>query len=162
MPVPRFNRLVLVCLCGLLTARAAAAPVPDLGTPREKAEAFFNTVIGGDSSKAWDTLLDRTVLSNNRSDAGSRLRNQLQTALNVYGKPLGYDLIEEKAFGTSLVRVVYHFRLEKFPLTWEFFFYQNGRTCLPIDVRFNDRLDVYRYDRVPAADSDGGEAAAAP
>ncbi len=58
-------------------------------------------------------------------------------------------------FGTALVRLVYIFRLEKAPLTWEFFFYESGKTFLPIDVRFTDRLDVYRYDRVPTASDPG-------
>ena len=58
----------------------------------------------------------------------------------------------KKNFGTSLIRLVYILRLEKYPLTWEFFFYQSGKAFLPHRrSRCTDRLDVYRYDRVPAA-----------
>ena len=148
-------RLVVPALALVLLARTAtAAPAPDAALPRDKVEAFFNTIIQGDAAKAFDTLLAGSSISASRPEASYNLRHQLQTDLAGYGKPLAYDLVEEKTFGTSLVRLVYIFRLEKHPLTWEFFFYQGSRTWLPIDVHFNDKLDVYRYDRVPAASDD--------
>lgn len=154
MPFRGFRLLVLVCAFAALTARAVAAPAPGSAAPREQAETFFNTIIDGDGAKAFDTLLAGSSFGANRPEASYNLRRQLQTSVTTFGKPLDFDLVEQKTFGRSLVRLVYILRLEKYPLTWEFFFYQNGRTNLPIDVRFSDKLDVYRYDRVPAA-SDG-------
>ena len=156
MPSPRSYLLILVSAVAMLTdpahaapARNAAAPVSD---PREKADAFFDTVIQGDTAKAFDTLLDGSIIRANKPEASSALRQQLDAGLRVYGKPAGFDLVESKFFGAALVRLVYIFRLEKYPLTFEFFFYQNGQNWQPIDVRFNDKLDVYRYDRVPVAE----------
>ncbi len=147
-----WRRWFLVALVSVsLTLAGTAAPVSDSATPREKAGAFFDTIVQGDAAKAFDTLLAESAISANKPEASYNLRRQLQTSQTAYGKPLGFDLVEEKTFGTSLVRLVYIFRLERAPLTWEFFFYGNGKTFLPIDVRFNDKLDVYRYDRVPTA-----------
>ena len=147
---------MLVCAVVVLTGSAHAAPARGsaavAGDPREKAEAFFGTVTQGDTAKAFDTLFDGSIIRANKPEASFALRQQLDTGLRVYGKPVGFDLVESKSFGASLVRLVYIFRLEKYPLTFEFFFYQNGQAWLPIDVRFNDKLDVYRYDRVPIAD----------
>ena len=149
--------LILTCAFALLTGTAQAAPgrgsTVAAGGPREQAEAFFGTVIQGDTAKAFDTLFDGSIIRANKPEASSTLRQQLDAGMRVYGKPAGFDLVESKSFGTALVRLVYVFRLEKYPLTFEFFFYQNGQGWLPIDVRFNDRLDVYRYDRVPVADT---------
>ncbi len=142
---------LLALFCVSITLTGTAAPLSDPTTPREKAETFFTTIIQGDAAKAFDTLLAGSSISANKPEASYNLRRQLQTGLTAYGKPLGFDLVEEKTFGTALVRLVYILRLEKYPLTWEFFFYQNGKTFLPIDVRFSDKLDVYRYDRVPTA-----------
>ena len=128
---------------------SAAAPLD----PRDKVAAFFDTVIQGDTAKAFDTLLDGSIIRANKPEASSTLRQQLNAGLRAYGKPAGFDLVESKSFGAALVRLVYIFRLEKYPLTFEFFFYQNGQSWLPIDVHFDDKLDVYRYDRVPVADT---------
>ena len=140
---------VLVCVLATLTANVAAAAAPGLTPPRQQAETFFSTIIGGDTAKAFDTLLDGSTISANRPEAASLLKQQLAAGLRSYGKPLGFDLVDSKTFGTSLVRLVYVFKLEKYPLTFEFFFYQSGPAFRLIDVRFNDKLDVYRYDRVP-------------
>ena len=157
MPSFRSCLLILTCALAVLTGTAHAAPArvsaAAAGDPREKAEAFFGTVIQGDTAKAFDTLFDGSIIRTNKPEASSALRQQLDAGLRVYGKPAGFDLVESKSFGGSLVRLVYIFRLEKYPLTFEFFFYQNGQGWLPIDVRFNDKLDVYRYDRVPVADT---------
>lgn len=149
MPSLRCSLAVLICAFTALAGRALAAP--DLSEPRAQAETFFGTIIGGDSAKAFDTLLAGSSISANKPEASYNLRRQLQTGLSAYGKPFAYDLVDQKTFGASLVRFVYILRLEKYPLTWELFFYQNGRTWRPIDVRFNDKLDVYRYDLVPPA-----------
>ena len=143
--------LLLLLYTFTVPTKSTAALLPDSAPPREKAESFFNTIIQGDPAKALDTLLTGSAISTNKPEAAANLRRQLQTGLTVYGKPLGFDLVEEKNFGPGLVRLVYILRLEKYPLTWEFFFYGNGKTFLPIDVRFSDKLDVYRYDRLPTA-----------
>ena len=144
--------LLLSCAFTVFTRSAAvAAPARNTGsaTPREQIEACFGTIMQGDTAKAFDTLLDGSAISASKPGASSLLRQQMDAGMRAYGKPLGFDLVDSKTYGTSLIRLVYIFKLEKYPLTFEFFFYQNGRTFLPIDVRFNDKLDVYRYDRVP-------------
>ncbi len=157
MPARFFRLLVLAGAFAVLTAKAVAAPAPPPGSalPRDQAETFFLMIIDGDAAKAFDTLFTGSSVAARRPEISYNLRNQLQASVTTYGKPLDYDLVEQKTFGNSLVRLVYILRLEKYPLTWEFFFYQNGRTTQPIDIRFSDKLDVYRYDRVPAAAGEG-------
>ena len=150
-PSWRVRLHVLAGVFAVATANVVAAPAPGTAAPREQAEAFFETVIGGDTAKAVDTLLDGSTIRANRPEAASALKQQLAASLRTYGKPVGFDLVDSKVFGTSLVRLVYALKLEKYPLTFEFFFYGSGRSFLPIDLHFNDKLDVYRYDRIPAA-----------
>ena len=150
MPSTRASLSMLVYVFATLAACVAAAPAPGSTAPRQQAETFFSTIIGGDTAKAFDTLLDGSAISAGRPEIPSLLKQQLAAGLRAYGKPLGFDLVDSKTFGTSLVRLVYIFKLEKYPLTFEFFFYQSGPVSKLIDVRFNEKLDVYRYDRVPA------------
>ena len=134
--------LVLVCVVAFLPAARAADPAA-----RVRAETFFRTVIDGDTSKAFDALMDGSLIPTSQPNAVSHLRSQLETGLRVYGQPVGFDLLEEKPFGPSLVRCVYLFRLEKYPLTWQFFFYKGKDRWLPVNVRFNDSLAPFDFDR---------------
>ena len=129
---------------------------------RVRAETFFRTVIDGDTNKAFDALLDGSLIPSNQPEAAAHLRNQLETGLRVYGRPVGFDLLEEKAFGPSLVRCVYLFRLQKYPLVWQFFFYKGTDRWLPVNVRFNDSLAPFDFDRPTGAPATGGTTDDAP
>lgn len=146
--------LVLLCALSCLSSTRAADPAANA-----RAEAFFRTVLDGDTGKAFDALMEGSLLPVSQPNAVSRLKGQLENGLRVYGRPVGYELLEEKSIGSSLVRCVYVFRLEKYPLFWEFFFYKGTDRWLPVDVRFNDRLAPFRFDR-PAAPAPVDNAAA--
>ena len=134
--------LALMYVVACLPAARAADPAA-----RVRAETFFRTIIEGDTSKAFDALMEGSLIPTNQPDATSHLKTQLETGLRIYGRPVGFDLLEEKAFGPSLVRCVYLFRLEKYPLVWQFFFYRNADRWLPVNVRFNDSLAPFDFDR---------------
>ena len=142
--------LTLVCALACLPVARAADPAA-----RVRAETFFRTVIDGDTSKAFDALLEGSLIPTSQPNAPARLKNQLETSLRVYGRPVGFDLLEEKAFGPSLVRCVYLFRLQKYPLVWQFFFYKGVDRWLPVNVRFNDSLAPFDFDRPTSAPTSG-------
>ena len=139
----------LICLA----PGVPAAPPADAATAQIKAETLFSTIIAGDDSKAFDGLLAGSVIAEKQSGAAYSLRNQLENGMRLYGRPVGFDLVEAKSFGPSLVRLVYIFRLEKYPLVWEFFFYKSRGEWMPIEVRFNDELTPFKFDRPTAADA---------
>ena len=145
--------LVAVLICGWRVPVLAAVP-GGTGSAQAKAEALFTTIIAGDDSKAFDGLLGGTVIAERQSGAAYTLRSQLENGVRVYGRPVGFDLVEEKTFGSSLVRFVYILRLEKYPLVWEFFFYKSGDAWQPIEVRFNDALAPFKFDRPTAVAAD--------
>ncbi len=148
------SSLLIVTLIFAAYSAADAAPSADTATARAKAETLFSTIIGGDASKAFDGLLAGSVIAEKQSGAAYTLRNQLESGMRAYGRPVGFDLVEEKTFGPSLVRFVYIFRLEKYPLVWEFFFYRTGDAWLPIEVRFNDQIAPFKFDRPTATAAD--------
>jgi hypothetical protein len=63
---------------------------------------------------------------------------------SLYGKTLGCDLIDSKTFGTTVQRLVYVQKLEKYLLVWEFFYYKANRDWNLVDVSFSDKLDLLR------------------
>ena len=148
-----FLPLLVAAFVFATRAPSVAAPSAGTTTAQAKAEMLFSTIIGGDTSKAFDGLLAGSVIADKQSGAAYNLRNQLENGMRLYGRPVGFDLVEEKTFGPSLVRFVYIFRLEKYPLIWEFFFYRSGDAWLPIEVRFNDQLAPFKFDRPMVTDS---------
>ncbi|MBE7211518.1 MAG: hypothetical protein INR65_10915 [Gluconacetobacter diazotrophicus] len=158
LPLPPMKRFFCPLLAAALVCAGSipvpAAPPPGTAPAQAKAETLFSTIIAGDTSKAFDGLLAGSVIADHQSGAAYALRNQLENGMRAYGRPVGFDLVEEKTFGSSLVRFVYVLRLEKYPLIWEFFFYKSGDAWQPIEVRFNDQLAPFKFDRPVAAPAD--------
>ncbi len=153
MRILPFPLLVVILICVWRVPVLAVAPGAT-GPAQAKVEALFSTIIAGDDSKAFDGLLAGTVIAERQSGAAYTLRSQLENGTRVYGRPVGFDLVEEKTFGPSLVRFVYILRLEKYPLVWEFFFYKSGDAWQPIEVRFNDALAPFKFDRPTAVSAE--------
>ena len=153
MRFPSFPPLILALVLAT-HAPVLAAPSAGATSAQAKAETLFSTIIGGDTSKAFDGLLAGSVIADKQSGAAYNLRSQLENGMRLYGRPVGYDLVEEKTFGPSLVRFVYILRLEKYPLIWEFFFYKSGDAWQPIEVRFNDQLAPFKFDRPTVSAND--------
>ena len=151
---PLRSFLLAAVLACLSSVPVLAVPPTGTAPARAKAETLFSTIIAGDASKAFDGLLAGSVIADRQSGAAYTLRNQLENGMRVYGRPVGFDLVEEKSFGPALVRFVYILRLEKYPLIWEFFFYKSGDAWQPIEVRFNDQLAPFKFDRPTVAPSD--------
>src|SRR5206468_7701088 len=94
-------------------------------TPTEMVESFLTGLSDAD--------LDRTF---NRFFAGSPinlqptqlqvLKSQTQSAMSVYGKPLGVELYKQDKFGESLVHLIYIQRLANHPLVWKFWVYRGS------------------------------------
>ena len=133
--------LVLTLLTALLAGGSLHAQTIE---PKLKIETFFNILAQGDPGKAYDALFNQSNLLLRRPDAVSTLKRQSEAAASVYGKTIGSDLIDSKALGTSVQRLVYVQKLEKYLLVWEFFYYKANRDWSLVDVRFSDNLDLLR------------------
>ena len=128
---------MLVCVGALACWSTARAADP---AARVRAETFFRTVIDGDTSKAFDALMDGSLIPTSQPNSAAHLRSQLETGLRVYGRPVGFDLLEEKAFGVPHPAGEVSARLAVF-------FYKGKDRWLPVNVRFNDSLAPFDFDR---------------
>ena len=136
---PRLFALTLVAI--LLAGGSLRAQTID---PKLKIQTFFNLLATGDTGKAYDALFNGSNLLARKPDILSVLRQQSESATSLYGKTLGGDYVDSKAFGTSVQRLVYVQKLEKYLLVWEFFYYRADRDWNLADVRFSDKLDLLR------------------
>ncbi len=127
---------------------AATAACADDGTPRQRAEQFLRTLTAGETEKAYDQLFAGSEMAaqSTRVDA---VKRQTGANLPIYGKPLSSELVLEKTFGTSVVRLLYVLKMEKHPIVWEFFFYRPKDKWFLVNVRFNDEFIGLRDSDAP-------------
>src|SRR5205823_6370807 len=66
-----------------------------------------------------------------------RMRSQFTSGLGQLGKPVNFELVEEKNFGSSISHLKYLFRFEKQPLVCDFYFYRPREHWMIDELRFD-------------------------
>jgi hypothetical protein len=94
-----------------------------------------------DISEAYDKLFRGSSIPTEKPQSIAVLKQQTQIALPLYGKVLGYELVREESFGTSVVRLVYLLKAEKHVTVWEFYFYKPKDDWFLANVYFNDQFN---------------------
>lgn len=129
----------------LLAILSAVTTVPaDETTPRQRVGQFFATLTTGDTNKAYDQLFAGSAVSTDFATRLDALKRQTTANLPMYGKPLGNELVLEKSFGTSVIRLLYVLKMEKHPVVWEFFFYRPKDKWYIANVSLNDEFNGLR------------------
>jgi len=131
---------IIPLLTAFLTISVAVA---EDAPPRARADQFFGGLIRGDTDKAYAELFAGSLAMEDPARL-EQAKQQIAANLSKYGKPLGYDLIMEKAFGTSVVRLVYILKMEKHPIIWEFFFYRPRDNWFLANFDINDEFKGLR------------------
>ena len=138
--------LVVVTLSLVLAGVPAHSADRMSATPRERAEAFLARVGKGEIAPAYDDLFAASPAVTAKPQAVDALKRQTEAALPIYGKPIGFELQNEKKFGESIVRLTYIQRLEQHPLVWRFWFYRPAEKWYLDGVVFNDQFDHLQCD----------------
>lgn len=130
-------RRILLVLC--LTV--IVCPVYAQNSPRGMAEAFLSTIAQGQMVAGYAKLFEGSNIARDKGQGGT-IRKQTEAALPPLGKVLGYDLIREEPFGTSLVRLVYLLKSERHLTSWEFYFYKPKNFWFVAEVNFSDKFHL--------------------
>ncbi len=130
------KRVLFFCLLTLVFSSAYAQ-----NSPRGIAEAFLAAIAQGQMTAGYAKLFEGSNIARDRGQGGS-IRRQTETALPPLGKVLGYDLIREEPFGTSLVRLVYLLKSERHLTSWEFYFYKPKNYWFIAEVNFSDKFHL--------------------
>jgi hypothetical protein len=108
-------------------------------SPRNMAESFLTTIAQGKVAAGYSKLFEGSNIAKDKGP-GAAIRKQTEVALPPLGKVLGFDLISEEQFGTSLVRLVYLLKAERHLTTWEFYFYKPKAVWFVAEVNFSDKF----------------------
>ncbi len=125
----------------ILCLTVIVCPVYAQNSPRGMAEAFLSTIAQGQMAAGYSKLFEGSNIARDKGQGGA-IRKQTEAALPPLGKVLGFDLIREESFGTSLVRLVYLLKSERHLTAWEFYFYKPNKAWFVSEVNFSDKFHL--------------------
>ena len=121
-------------------ASSTHAPVSRrAANPSEAMDNFFLALKAGQVDAAYDGLVNDTIIAERREDV-SGLKKRTQEALDSYGPVSGYETVDEKTVGTSLLRRTCISLNSDLPLRWRFYFYRSEGAWKLVDLRVDDGL----------------------
>ncbi|HEY5778271.1 MAG TPA: hypothetical protein VIT00_06005 [Terrimicrobiaceae bacterium] len=122
------------------SASSKQAPGPRRGnSPSEAMEMFFLALKAGQVDSAYDALVKESIIAERREDV-SNLKERTKRALDNYGPVSGYEVVDEKTVGSSLLRRTCISLNADLPLRWRFYFYKFENTWKLVDLRVDDGL----------------------
>lgn len=134
-------------------AMGQETPDPVLDPLRARVSLFFENVSTGSTEKAFDTLLQGSLLgTNTQAAAKEALIEKTEGLVDLYGEYRAFKLAGSKRVGENLVFLKYLYKCENFPVVWYFTFYRppprgdrladSGIEWRVIIVRFDTALEL--------------------
>ncbi len=98
--------------------------------------------------EAYNLILANTRIKG-REEEVAALKKQTRDAIATYGPILGFEIIEQRRVGMSLLQVVCLSWSDHFPLRWRFSYYRPGDKWRLIDIFVDDKIGEL-FDARPA------------
>ena len=108
-------------------------------SPSEAIDMFFLGLKAGQIDAAYDGLVKGSVIADRREDVAG-LKDRTRHALDNFGPITGYEVLEEKTVGSTLLRRTCISFNSDLPLRWRFYFYKAQGTWKLVDLRVDDGL----------------------
>lgn len=118
---------------------APAPPARQAASPSEAMDNFFLELKAGRVDAAYDALMKDSIIAE-RGENVSELKKRTQVALDSYGPMSGYETVDEKMVGTTLLRRTCVSLNSDLPLRWRFYFYKSEGAWKLVDLRVDDGL----------------------
>ena len=124
----------------VITGTAAPTPASRAGDKSaDTLDLFFLALKAGQVDAAYDALVKGTIIAERGEDIAA-LKSRTKTALESYGPVAGFEVVDEKSVGTSLIRRTCISLNSDLPLRWRFYFYKSEGTWRLVDLRVDDAL----------------------
>ncbi len=136
-----FHRIFLLACLGLAfagpTVRAATPPPPE--EIQKAVTTFFNQLKEQRIDEAYDTILVNTRIKGREEDVKG-LKKQTREAIATYGPVLGFEIVEQRRVGLSMLQLICLSWSENFPLRWRFTYYRPGDRWRLLDIFVDDKV----------------------
>lgn len=136
-------------LVALLLAVATVPPHAEdkvASTPRQRAETFLTRLEKGEVAPAYDDLFMGSPVVKAKPTEVEGMKRQTESTLPLYGTAMGFELLDQKVYGESLVRLTYLQKRSIHPLVWRFWFYRPAQDWYLDIVQWNDQFQYLQGD----------------
>jgi hypothetical protein len=108
---------------------------------KEFTEAFLKVLVNGRPFDAFSLMKAAMPDNDNDVDATRASTEELlQQVRPAYGKAIGYEMVDSKSVGASLVRYDYLMKFEKNALHCRIIYYKPVNNWIPLRIWFDDNL----------------------
>ena len=119
--------LMIFVVAVLITIPVFGATLPNETDAKELADKIITKISSGDIDSGFNLMKPYIPLSGADIDAAAaKAKTQLEQYGKVYGKLIGFEYIDSRRIGDSLVRIRYVVKAENTALTWIFIFYKGA------------------------------------
>jgi hypothetical protein len=132
------SAVFLGLIFNLSMATAGQPPPPE--EIQKTLTTFFNLLKENKIDQAYEIVLVNTKIKG-REDEVKALKKQTSDAIKTYGPIMGFEVIEQKRVGMSLLQVVCLSWSENVPLRWRFSYYRPGDRWKLLNILVDDRID---------------------
>jgi hypothetical protein len=101
---------------------------------------FFEIFKTGDTNKAVDYVFSTSNYIN--KDSVIQVKNQMMNMKSLVGSYHGFELINSKKIGKSLISITYLVKYERQPIRFRFTFYKPRDEWMILSFAFDDNLDT--------------------
>ena len=124
-----------------IPAHADVLPSPEAA--RELAGKIMGALSKDDTDHGLALIKEHTmsVPGIDIDEANKKIKEQLASELQLFGNNLGYEVLTNKAIGSSLLRITALQRLEKHGIGWTFDFYKAASGWTLAHYGFSDKLE---------------------
>ena len=132
------KKLLIVLLAFSFCANLPAADPPPPEELTQAVSKFYEALKKDKVEQAYDDLLKISKIKNSKEDV-AKLKTNTREALTSFGPLLGFELLEHKRMGFSLMQLIYFSWHEERPLRWRFTFYRPKDKWRLVNIQLDDQ-----------------------
>jgi hypothetical protein len=126
---------LIIFAVGALISTAFAEPKE----PNAQIDTLVKRLQSGKIDGAFVDFFSGSLVAEQKEMQIRAVDGQVKAALDFYGKPVSYELVETNKMGTSLIRIKWITKHKsEVPLFWNGLFYRRNNKWEPITVVFFD------------------------
>lgn len=138
---------VFACLLTVSAFAQESAPQPPQLTSKAQVKdftaQFLKTLATGTTIDAFNQLKAATPDAEADIDATrDRTLGLLDSLRDTYGRPIGYDIVTERALGDSVIKYETLLKMEKFAIRCTIIYYKPHDTWQPARINFDPDLNL--------------------
>ena len=133
--------LMLLVIALLVTIPVFGATLPDENAAKDLGDKIMIKVSSGDTDSGFNLMKPYVPLSGPEIDAAAvQTKAALEQYGNRFGKTIGFEFIDSKKIGESLLRIRYLEKMENTALPWVFIFYKVANGWTLNNFRWEDKV----------------------